>query len=938
MRKRMMAYLLTAAMTCSLAAPAAFGASLAKEEPQAVLTETEAENQTTSEMVWNAVDPVWETDTKMHLTQERSLMAEAKMSIREWDEAVEAKKDEGREAPVTKEAILKADPDAQILEKDGSVYYLGSTDVPGEITDAKEAYRAAYSLLPLMDGNELADLRLWHVMEINGLKIYSFQQISEGKMVLGSTMKIAVKDHKISAVFGSLDPEAGMEENIAAQTEVEDVVKEELEKKGEQGEILTDATDRIRFSPYALEDLNLESGEDDPVPEEVRWVVYTRNDNTVSAEAAEEKEYPYIAHYVDLAGTYLYSLPVEEIGDDEALCGYRKQKAFDGMRGDFWTGEIKGYNDETHTVTLPVMKDESGRWYLGDVERRIAVADFSDAVYGEDHALNLVESSDNRDWDNEDLFMYFNYLLAWQFYDDMGWTGPDGAGTDVIILKDMCTRDGTPFENACSVGLVQGWQMFGYTAYGADGRPLRLGHGLDVMAHEYTHTFTSTIMNSNLYENDQGAINEAMSDIMGNLTEQILERTEDTRWLLGEQTGTAIRNMSDPGACQQPAYVWDEFYGPATETPSDANDRGGVHVNSSLLNRIAAKLCLDYGMEYNDAVRFWVMAAGGLTPKTDYEQIPAVLNWAASLSGNESQKENLDTLIEEERLDQKELPQKLPYGDKIVHLKFPDTEAFEDENWVLVSFSLNMDTVGNLSVAAVQMVAQLFKDAGDNEEIGRILSELLNHLHLDENKIRLDKTSDEDAVADAIAQVLTYVTASLIEQKMAWSDVPGGDITFVTDNDPTLYTLLNISDSGTKLNACSALVGSRWIDLTPLLEKNGSMENLLQENGETETETEMSPDSILDALSNITPEEWAILTEAASAVEEMVHGSGEEEAQSETEEKEISAEDNDLVEYALALLEYVSADEKTREMGLMLPAKTEELPTEGLEKLTLVKE
>ena len=56
---------------------------------------------------------------------------------------------------------------------------------------------------------------------------------------------------------------------------------------------------------------------------------------------------------------------------------------------------------------------------------------------------------------------------------------------------------------------------------------LRLGRGqlsgpwLDVIAHEFTHCVTETAMGANLYRDDYGAINEAMSDILGNLCEAL---------------------------------------------------------------------------------------------------------------------------------------------------------------------------------------------------------------------------------------------------------------------------------------------------------------------------------------------------------------------------------------------------------------------------------
>lgn len=77
--------------------------------------------------------------------------------------------------------------------------------------------------------------------------------------------------------------------------------------------------------------------------------------------------------------------------------------------------------------------DREGSLYLGDVVRRIAVADFAKAVYDDDHQLVLVQSDGDEDFDNEDLYMYYNYLNAWDFYADMGWISPDGEGSDVVF-------------------------------------------------------------------------------------------------------------------------------------------------------------------------------------------------------------------------------------------------------------------------------------------------------------------------------------------------------------------------------------------------------------------------------------------------------------------------------------------------------------------------
>ena len=88
--------------------------------------------------------------------------------------------------------------------------------------------------------------------------------------------------------------------------------------------------------------------------------------------------------------------------------------------------------------------------------------------------------------------------------------------------------------------------MFGYTPYKEDGTPLLLTHALDVILHEYAHTYTSKLMVENLYKNDYGAINEAMSDIMGNIIEYSYDDAEDKNWTLGENMGMPICSMIYP--------------------------------------------------------------------------------------------------------------------------------------------------------------------------------------------------------------------------------------------------------------------------------------------------------------------------------------------------------------------------------------------------------
>ena len=796
----------------------------------------------------NAAAPEKTSDAiaKISISRERDLMKEEGLTLDEWDEAAAKARQEGLEHALDAQDIVGNDPEALILREEDRVYAIRGGEAFGKVEGPMDAWETAYRLAALLGGSEETDLRLWSRLSVDDETVYCFQEIEDSETVIGSTVKIAVNaDNTVSEVFSSLgmessltieedasetesadaeapaEEEAGPSRNVT-RGEAEEAVLEHLKAEGIETEVLGESTERVILSPYTMEMLTLEDPEEDEeeediLPEQLLWAVYTP-----AADEAQAKEYPYLAHYVKLDGTWLYSLPVKQPGDADARCGYRKQAVFEGMVAGEWSGEVKDIAGNTRSITVPVMHDEEKDiWYLGDVNRRIAVADYAAAAYSEAHELNLISSPDNAGWDNEDLYMFYNYIRAWDYYADLGWIGPDGEGTDVIILKGLCMEDGTPFENACSIGLVEGWQMFGYTGYAQDETPLGLVQGLDVMAHEYTHTFTTTVMNANLYENDLGAINEAMSDIMGNIVEYWYEDTEDTVWALGENTGEAIRNMSDPNACGQPEYVWDIFYGPHTDEPADANDNGGVHGNSSLLNRIAALLCLNHGMSIDEASSFWLTAAMGMTSGTDYLQMEELLQWALNTAGFTEYREALAALVSEEKLSLTELPGTIGEGRKVVRLKLPDSEAFDDKNWCMLGLQLNTDTLALLIGALADISAEALADEPDPAKTVEILKALMVSLELDPSDLDRVQFDENGGLAEGseevIRDLLQTAGKKLSTNYMTWREAGSEDMVMIIRDMPTVYMLFNLQDSGNTIAGGAILLGSKWFDLGGLL-------------------------------------------------------------------------------------------------------------------------
>ena len=215
---------------------------------------------------------------------------------------------------------------------------------------------------------------------------------------------------------------------------------------------------------------------------------------------------------------------------------------------------------------------------------------------------------------------------------------------------------------------------------------------LDILAHEFTHCVTGSIMTYNAYLNDYGAINEAMSDIHGNICEMMAGATEDTTWALGENsTVTAFRSMSDPHLYQQPEYTWDYYYRANVKAPTTLNDHGGVHTNSSLLNNIAYRLCAEGGMTLEEARSFRFAVDCSMVPGTDYAQLSELMPWVLGNLGMVRYAPELEAALDATHLRSNDLPETFDADRALVTLTLPDEEIFQDSHWGLSIFSVDAE-------------------------------------------------------------------------------------------------------------------------------------------------------------------------------------------------------------------------------------------------------
>ncbi len=212
----------------------------------------------------------------------------------------------------------------------------------------------------------------------------------------------------------------------------------------------------------------------------------------------------------------------------------------------------------------------------------------------------------------------YNSMLA-----TLGRNSLDNNGMALVSSVDFCPEAPCPYENAF-------W----------DGVQTTYGQGFmteDVLAHEFTHgvtEFTSKL----LYYYQSGAINESISDVLGEAFDQLYtgafagDDSASVKWLMGEDaTGGAIRSMSNPPAFDQPDSTSSSLWKP------DPFDMGGVHINSGVGNK-AAYLMTDGGSfggfvispigDILKVARIWLAAEGLLTAGSDYTDLAYALHQA----------------------------------------------------------------------------------------------------------------------------------------------------------------------------------------------------------------------------------------------------------------------------------------------------------------------
>ncbi len=185
-----------------------------------------------------------------------------------------------------------------------------------------------------------------------------------------------------------------------------------------------------------------------------------------------------------------------------------------------------------------------------------AAVDFTDA----DNIWNNV----NTNMDQYAGDAHWGGEMTYDFYQSMGRNSIDGNGYRLTLYVHYDQAYYNAFWDGQSMNFGDG-----------DGTVTPLT-SLDIAGHEISHGLDERTANLD-YQDESGALNESFSDIFGTAVEWYADSTV-ANWLIGEDIGGALRNMSNPNATSDP----DTYHG--THWYNGAQDNGGVHTNSNVQN------------------------------------------------------------------------------------------------------------------------------------------------------------------------------------------------------------------------------------------------------------------------------------------------------------------------------------------------------------------
>ncbi len=311
---------------------------------------------------------------------------------------------------------------------------------------------------------------------------------------------------------------------------------------------------------------------------------------------------------------------------------------------------VRTVSDTEITVSLPVMTDPgSGLSYLVDPDRRIMLVDL-DNLEDVDSRLDAEPLCVENLTTDSPLVSYAKFIDVYDFFRTQGWAGPDGTGSPSLLQIALSGEGG---GNASYAGKQEGCHIFNFSV--DDGA----SQATSVIAHEFMHGVSDT-NHIGPYENQTGALNESISDIIGNAVDASLTG-------YGFESDVFLNGFLTNHRDQYPLYVWDAYYTPRTAAPDSSNDLGSVHHNAFVVTMLTYRMA-EAGVSPHDRFAYWMLMDLSLTPETEFAEIGAKAAWCAEIAGLTDYMGILQDAAESLRLGSEEPPEDLPESQSLIRL------------------------------------------------------------------------------------------------------------------------------------------------------------------------------------------------------------------------------------------------------------------------------
>ncbi|MGB3542326.1 M4 family metallopeptidase, partial [Rubrivirga sp.] len=213
-----------------------------------------------------------------------------------------------------------------------------------------------------------------------------------------------------------------------------------------------------------------------------------------------------------------------------------------------------------------------GQYYLYDTSRGPQYIRTMTSGGGNSLPGSYVTDADNNFPASAAVDAHYGAISTFDYFKNThgrnSYNGSNATITSTVNYDDQ--PGGAGYNNA----FWNGQQM----VYGdGDGQSFIALVSLDIAAHELTHAVTGTSAGL-IYQNESGALNEAVSDIMAVMVDRNDYKIGEDSYTPGT-SGDALRYLDDPSRGNQPDNYADRYTG--------SQDNGGVHINSGIANKQA---------------------------------------------------------------------------------------------------------------------------------------------------------------------------------------------------------------------------------------------------------------------------------------------------------------------------------------------------------------